>query len=127
MVSRQNAALSSTTQRAMHPELGGKWETEYLNTTLPLPTLLLCAGYIVKLMYLYSWYLLAKASRRECMKTFGFCFLFFMHIALVGRRNLMLRRSVLLRHFYLRPITYATGYGFDSFRLRFLQSHGTLY
>ena len=44
----ESAALSSATQHAMPPEIGEKWETEYLNTRLPLPTLL-CAGYSVKL------------------------------------------------------------------------------
>ena len=50
MVSRQRAALSSATQHAMTPELGGKWGTECLNTRFPLATLL-CAGYSVKLMF----------------------------------------------------------------------------
>ena len=52
LVSRQNAALSSATQHAMHPEVGGKWGTECLNTRFPLPTLL-CAGYSVNLIYLF--------------------------------------------------------------------------
>ena len=47
-MSRQSAALSSTTQYAMPPEIGGKWGTECPNTRFPLPTLL-CAGYSVKL------------------------------------------------------------------------------
>ena len=51
MVSRQSAALSSATQHAMSPELGGKWGTVCLNTTFPLPTLL-CAGYSVKLIFI---------------------------------------------------------------------------
>ena len=41
--------FSSATEYTMPPELGGKWATEYLNTRLPLPTLL-CAGYSVKLI-----------------------------------------------------------------------------
>ena len=45
-------ALSSATQHAMPPELGGKWGTEYLNTRFPLPTLL-CAGYSVKQKNIY--------------------------------------------------------------------------
>ena len=44
LVSRLNAALSSATQHAMPPEFGRKWLTEYLNTRIPLPTLL-CARY----------------------------------------------------------------------------------
>ena len=39
----QGAVLSSTTEQAMSPEFGGKWETECLNTKSPLPSLL-CAG-----------------------------------------------------------------------------------
>ena len=50
LVSRQSAALSPATQHAMPPEIGRKWGTECLNTSLPLPTLL-CAGYSVKLIY----------------------------------------------------------------------------
>ena len=46
-----SAALSSATQHAILPKFGGKWETEYFNTRLPLPTLL-CEGYSVKLIYL---------------------------------------------------------------------------
>ena len=49
MVSRQSAALSSTTEHAMPPELDGKCGTECLNTRFPLPTLL-CAVYSVKLI-----------------------------------------------------------------------------
>ena len=52
LVSRQSAALNSTTQHTMPPELGGKWGTECLNTRFPLPSLL-CAGYSVKLIYLF--------------------------------------------------------------------------
>ena len=40
LVSGQSAALSSTTQHAMPPELRGKWGTECLNTEFPLPTVL---------------------------------------------------------------------------------------
>ena len=48
----QIAALSSATQHAMPPELGGKSGTECLNTRFPLP-ILLCAGYSVKLSLFY--------------------------------------------------------------------------
>ena len=44
----ESAALSSATQHVMPPEIGGKWGTEYLNNSSPLPTLL-CAGHSVKL------------------------------------------------------------------------------
>ena len=47
-----STALSSTTQHAMPPKFGRKWETECLNTRFPLPTLL-GAGYSVKLIYLF--------------------------------------------------------------------------
>ena len=47
--SRQSAALSSATQRAMPPELDGNWGTECLNTRFPLPTLV-SAGYSVKVI-----------------------------------------------------------------------------
>ena len=47
-VAKQSAELGSATQHEMTPEYGVKWETECLNTKLPLPTLL-CAGYSVKL------------------------------------------------------------------------------
>ena len=47
----QSAALSSATQYAMAPELGGKWGTECHNTSYSLPTLL-CAGYSVKLIFI---------------------------------------------------------------------------
>ena len=50
LVSRQIAALSTATQHAMPPELGGKWGTECLNTRFPLPTLL-CAEYRQKLIF----------------------------------------------------------------------------
>ena len=36
---RQSAALSSATQHAMPPEIGGKCGTESLNARYPLPTL----------------------------------------------------------------------------------------
>ena len=52
LVSRESAALSSATQWATPPELGGKWGTESLNTRFPLPTLLR-AGYSVKLIFLF--------------------------------------------------------------------------
>ena len=48
MVWMQSRALSSATQHAMPPELGGTCGTECLNIRFPLPTLL-CAGYSVKL------------------------------------------------------------------------------
>ena len=48
LVSRLSEALSSTTQHAVPPEIGRKWETECLNTRFPMPTLLY-AGYSVKL------------------------------------------------------------------------------
>ena len=48
LVSRQSSVLSSATQHAMPPELGGMWGTVCLNIRFPLPTLL-CAGYRVKL------------------------------------------------------------------------------
>ena len=41
----ESAALSSATQHAMPPEIGGGWGTECLNTRFTL----LCAGYSVKL------------------------------------------------------------------------------
>ena len=40
VMSRQSAALSSTTQHAMPREFGGKWGTEWLNTTSPLPSMM---------------------------------------------------------------------------------------
>ena len=49
LLSRQSVALSSTTQHAMPPELGGKWGAECRNIRFPLPTLQ-CAGYSVKLI-----------------------------------------------------------------------------
>ena len=49
---RENAALNPATQHAMPPEFGRKWQTECLNTRFPLPTLL-CAGYSMKLIYLF--------------------------------------------------------------------------
>ena len=52
LVFRQKRGASSATQHAMPPELGGEWETECLNTRLPMPTLL-CAGYSVKLIYIF--------------------------------------------------------------------------
>ena len=52
LVSKLSAALSSATQHAMPPEIGRMWGTECLNTRFPLPTLL-CAGYSVKLIYLF--------------------------------------------------------------------------
>ena len=55
LVSRLSAAFCSATQHAMPPELGRKWETECLNTTIRLP-ILLCAGYSVKLIYFYLFY-----------------------------------------------------------------------
>ena len=50
VVQRQSAALSSTPQHGMPPELGGKWGLEFLNTEFLLPTLL-CAGHSVKLIF----------------------------------------------------------------------------
>ena len=47
-MSKHNAALSSATQYAMPPELSGIWGAEYLNTKLPLSTLLR-EGYSVKM------------------------------------------------------------------------------
>ena len=41
----------------MLPEFGRKWGTDCLNTRFPLPTLQ-CAGYSVKLIYLYIYLLL---------------------------------------------------------------------
>ena len=38
LVSRQGEALSSVTQQAMPPEIGGKWRVEVLNTRFPRPT-----------------------------------------------------------------------------------------
>ena len=52
LASRQSAALSSATHHAMPPEFGRKWATKCLNTRFPLPALL-CAGYSVKLIYLF--------------------------------------------------------------------------
>ena len=49
LVSRHSAALSSASQHAISPDLGGMWGTKCLNTRFPLPTLL-CAGYSVKLI-----------------------------------------------------------------------------
>ena len=53
---RQRAALSSANQHAMPPELGRKWGPECLNTRLRLPTLL-CEGYSVKLIYLFTYFI----------------------------------------------------------------------
>ena len=55
LVSMQSASLSSATQHAVPPELGGKWGTECLNTRFPLPNLL-CAGYSVKLILICKLY-----------------------------------------------------------------------
>ena len=41
-------ALSSSTQNAMPPQFGGKWGTECLITSFPLPTLM-CAKCSVKI------------------------------------------------------------------------------
>ena len=49
LVLRKRAVLSSATQHAMPPKIGGKWGTECLNNRFPLPTLL-CAGCSVKLI-----------------------------------------------------------------------------
>ena len=49
LLSKQSAALSSTNQHAMPPELGGMWGMECLNIRFPLSTLL-CVGYSVKLI-----------------------------------------------------------------------------
>ena len=57
LVSRQSAALSSATQYAMPPESSRKWGTECLNTRFPLPTLL-CAGYNVKLIFYFNFFIL---------------------------------------------------------------------
>ena len=46
-----HAALSSATQNAIPSKFGGKWGSECLNTSFPLPTLQ-CAGYSVKLIYI---------------------------------------------------------------------------
>ena len=43
--------LSTVNTQYLYLGLGGKWETECLNTRFPLPTLL-CAGYSMKLIYL---------------------------------------------------------------------------
>ena len=47
-------SLSSATQHAMLPEFDGNGGTECLNNRLPLPTLL-CAGYSVKVICIYSY------------------------------------------------------------------------
>ena len=44
--------FSFTIQYAVPPEFGEKWGTECLNTRFPLP-ILLCAGYSVKLIFIY--------------------------------------------------------------------------
>ena len=49
-------ALSSATQQAMPVEFGGNCVTESLSTRFPLYTLL-CAGYSVNLIYLFSFIL----------------------------------------------------------------------
>ena len=49
--------LSSATQHTMSTELGRKWRTKSLNTKSPLPTRL-CAGYSVKLIYLFIYKIL---------------------------------------------------------------------
>ena len=46
--------LSSATQHAMTPEFGGKQGTECLNIRFSLPTVL-CAGYSVKLIFLFLY------------------------------------------------------------------------
>ena len=48
----QSAAMSSVTQYAIPLEFGGEWRTECLNTRFPL-TILLCAGYSMKFLYMY--------------------------------------------------------------------------
>ena len=60
------AALSSATQNAMPPELGGKWGTECLNTRFPLPTML-CAGYSVKLTFLFKKKHILWFFRDDCI------------------------------------------------------------
>ena len=50
-MSRQSAALSSATQHAMSPKLGGKWGTECLSTRFPLPILLVTGYSMMKLIY----------------------------------------------------------------------------
>ena len=60
-MSRLSTALSSATQHAMPPEFGRKWETECLNTRFTLPTLL-CAGYSVKLIFIYEERIECKIS-----------------------------------------------------------------
>ena len=47
------AALASDNQHAMPPEFGRNWGTECRNTRFPLSTLQ-CAGYSVKLIYIYK-------------------------------------------------------------------------
>ena len=51
LVSRQSVALIAATQNAMAAEYGVKWETEWLSSRFPLPTLL-CAEYSMTLVYL---------------------------------------------------------------------------
>ena len=74
--SRLNAALSSATQHAMPPKFGRKWGTEYLNTRFPLPTLL-CAGYSVKLIYIYFLKILFRkhTNFKSCYVQYFICFL----------------------------------------------------
>ena len=67
----QSAALSSATQHAMPPELGGKSGTECLNTRFPLPTLL-CAGYSVKIKkkYIYLNVAIPQNCKEDKFKVF---------------------------------------------------------
>ena len=74
LVSRWSAALSAVTQHAMPPDFGRKWGKECLNTRSPLPTLL-CAGYSVKLIYLFIYGFIYEAGLfgrkwgTECLNT----------------------------------------------------------
>ena len=67
--------LSSATKHAMPSQFGEKWRTEYLNTRFPLPTLL-CAGYSVKLIYLFNFFQLISKARGNLILYETFCFPF---------------------------------------------------
>ena len=72
LVSRQSATLSSATQHAMRPELGGNWGMECLNTRFPLPTLL-CVGYSVKLIYfIYKNNIIYWSNRKYVLNHTGY-------------------------------------------------------
>ena len=122
-VSRQIAALSSTTQNAMPPNFGGKWITDCLNTRFSLPASLLHAVYF---FITYVRPVVAQRHKYMIVNVTGSRFDFHSHKYFIFYFSFSDKRNYGVKFFYSVRIVFIIRRNMGNRNILTLGSHSTL-